>query len=167
MNEKVKIACVQLATRFRDTSLYPAKVRSIFEYVPLQPSKNKKWLDKSAVSASSPPVCPHSPMPGWSMKKGVFRSEVVVFISEIVFVFSEVVSFISEVDKTCVEVQGVVAHCSCIFPRARVHTTHIRVFCLHCLHRFTDCAENLRFRVKADLPLPSPTTIYCTDIYPQ
>ena len=153
MNEKVKIACVQLATRFRDTSLYPAKVRSIFEYVPLQLSKNKKWLDKSAVSASSPPVCPHSPMPGWSMKKGLFRSEVV--------------SFISEVDKTCVEVQGVVAHCSCIFPRARVHTTHIRVFCLHCLHRFTDCAENLRFRVKADLSLPSPTTIYCTDIYPQ
>ena len=129
--------------------------------------KTKKWLDKSALSAPSPPVCPHSPTPGWSMKKGVFRSEVVVFISEIVFVFSEVVSFISEVDKTCVEVQGVVAHCSCIFPRARVHTTHIRVFCLHCLHRFTDCAENLRFRVKADLPLPSPTTIYCTDIYPQ
>lgn len=90
--------------------------------------KTKKWLDKSAVSAPSPPVCPHSPTPGWSMKKGVFRSEVVVFISEIVFVFSEVVSFISEVDKTCVEVQGVVAHCSCIFPRARVHTTHIRVF---------------------------------------
>ena len=120
----MKIACVQLATRFRDTSLYPAKVRSIFEYVPLQPSKNKKKLDKSAVSASSPPVCPHSPMPGWRMKKGLFRSEVVVFISEIVFVFSEVVSFISEVDKTCVEVQGVVAHCSCIFPRARAHYTH-------------------------------------------
>ena len=60
------------------------------------------------------------------MKKGVFRSEVVVFISEIVFVFSEVVSFISEVDKTCVEVQGVVAHCSCIFPRAR--TLHTFVF---------------------------------------
>ena len=82
---------------------------------------------KVHVGASSPPVCPHSPMPGWSMKKGLFRSEVVVFISEIVFVFSEVVSFISEVDKTCVEVQ-VSLPTAPAFSLARACTLHTFVF---------------------------------------